>query len=68
MNTAKDKDDEKDARQLRGYLSRPAQELIQNKTIAEVRVAELQNLMPQCHIVLIESDDQKSIEFKLVFR
>lgn len=53
---------------MRGYLSEPASALRSNGTIAEIRVTELEALIGKCNVVLIEADDMKSIQFKIVYR
>lgn len=53
---------------IRGYLQLGAAELRANGTIVEVRLEELLPLMERSHVVLIESSDGQSVEFKLVFR
>lgn len=37
-------------------------------TISRVNLKELQELIPACNVVLIESEDGESIEFKLVYQ
>ena len=37
-------------------------------TIVNVKLIELKELMNKCNIILVETNDQKMIEFKMVFR
>lgn len=37
-------------------------------TIADIRVTELKTLIDKCQLVLIESEDMKSIGLKLVYK
>lgn len=46
----------------------PAGMLKQNGTILDVRLSELEPLIPKCNLVLIESNDMQHIELKLVYR
>ena len=39
---------------IRGYLQLEAATLIKDKTILEVKLPELEPLLPKCHVVLIE--------------
>jgi len=53
---------------IRGYLALPAKKLQENGTILDVRLNQLKPLIPKCDLIMIESDDQQRIEFKLVYR
>ena len=53
---------------IRGYLSLDVPTLLKNGTIARVNIKELENLLPHCHLVFIESSEGQSIELKLVFK
>ena len=41
---------------------------MKNGTIVKVNTKEFENLLPHCHLVLIESSEGQSIELKLIFR
>ena len=53
---------------IRGYLSLDVPSLLKNGTIVKVNIKELENLLPHCHLVFIESSEGQSIELKLVFK
>jgi hypothetical protein len=53
---------------IRGYLQLDCKTLRSNGTIKDIRLKELESLMDDCHIVLIESSEGTTIEFKMVFR
>ena len=57
----------KQKQNIKGYIQLEASQLIDDKTITDVKIPELEPLMPKCHCVLIEGEGQK-IEFKLVLR
>jgi hypothetical protein len=42
---------------IRGYLSLDVPSLLKNGTIAKVNIKELENLLPHCQLVLIESSE-----------
>jgi hypothetical protein len=41
---------------------------MENKTIKKVRLKELEDMMPQCHVVLIESSEAQTVQFKMIYR
>ena len=53
---------------IRGYLQLDVPSLLEKGVIVQVNLEELKMLMPKSHIVLIESNDGQTIEFKLVYR
>ena len=53
---------------IRGYLQIDCKTLLDNGTIRNVRLKELEMLMPQCHVVLIENNEGQSVQFKMVYR
>lgn len=53
---------------VRGYLQIDCKTLLDNGTIRSVRLKELENLMKQCHVVLIESSEGQTVQFKMVYR
>ena len=67
-NNLKDNLPQVSQKTIRGYLQTDVQSLLNNKTIVNIKLVELTALMPKCNIILIESEDQRQIEFKLVYR
>ena len=54
---------------MKGYLQVDVPSLLSNKTILTIKLKELEDLMPHCHIVLIAQDAQSQVvEFKLIFK
>lgn len=62
---------------IRGYLQIDCKTLLKKQaisgnkeaaTITKINLKELDDVISLCHVVLIESVDGQSIEFKLVFR
>jgi hypothetical protein len=52
---------------MRGFL-RIDVPALEEGTIGHVQLKELEDLLPKCHVVLIEKETGNSIEFKLVYR
>ena len=58
----------KDPKSIRGFLSSDVESLMKDGTIVNVKLVELKDIMDKCNIILVETNDQKMIEFKMVFR
>ena len=54
-------------KKMRGFL-RIDVPALEEGTIGHVQLKELEDLLPKCHVVLIEQETGNSIEFKLVYR